>query len=180
MSRTRKLIIAFWIFIVIMLLWQFYTYDQGLTQASIDHPQQQHFWFTNSASAAPVAPTPEQHTGADVEQTGFMVENNKPGAGSFTCQVTLKNVGNAKAVGVQVNVRPYRGTSTYDEDVGHQKVIVLDDNNPISQFGQWVTFPDLAPGDSSTQSVVFISRTDARPGANPHPEILFQTEKAKP
>ena len=56
MSRTRKLIIAFWIFIGCMLLWQFYDYNQGLKEASVEHPTQQHFWFTNSVATAPGAP----------------------------------------------------------------------------------------------------------------------------
>jgi hypothetical protein len=180
MSRTRKLIIAFWIFIGCMLLWQFYTYDQGLTRASVEHPQQQHFWFTNSVAAAPAAPSPGHREGADVQQTAFLVEDNASSTGSFTCHVTLKNVGNAKAVDIQVSVRPYRGISRGDEDAGHTDMSVLSDSDPISQFGQWVSFPDLAPGESSTQSVVFLGRTDVRPGTNPNPEIRFQTEKAQP
>ena len=180
MSRTRKLIIAFCVFIGCMLLWQFYTYDQGLKEAAITHPQQEHFWFTNSAATTPAAPSPGHRDEADVQQTGFSVVNDTPSTGSFTCQVKLKNVGNAKAVGIQVSVRPYRGISRGDEDAGHTDMSVLSDSDPISQFGQWVTFPDLAPGESSTQSVVFLGRTDVRPGTNPKPEIHFQTEKAKP
>jgi hypothetical protein len=182
MSTTRKLIIAFWIFIGCMLLWQFYTYDQGLTRAEVEHPTQQHFWFTNSAAAAPAAPTKALANGAVVQQTGFSVENNAPSAGSFTCHVTLKNVGNAKAVGVQVSVRPYRGITLDDQDVGHARpaAVTLSDSDPISQYGQWVSFPDLAPGESGTQNAVFLSRTDVIPGTNPNPEIQFQTEKAKP
>ena len=179
MTPTRKLIIAFWVFIVGMLLWQFYDYDQGFKQAAIDHPQQEHFWFTNSV-AAPAAPTQAHRDGADVRQTGFSVTDNAPGAGSFTCHVTLKNEGNAKAVGIQVSVRPYRGITRGDEDVGHTDMSILSDDDPISQFGQWVSFPDLAPGESNTQDVIFIGRTDVRPGTNPNPEIQFQTEKAKP
>jgi len=179
MTPTRKLIIAFWVFIIGMLLWQFYDYDQGFKQAAIEHPQQEHFWFTNSV-AAPAASTQAHRDGADVQQTGFSVEDNAPSTGSFTCHVTLKNSGNAKAVGIQISVRPYRGITRGDEDVGHTDMSTLSDDNPISQFGQWVAFPDLAPGESSTQNVVFTSRTDVRPGANPNPEIQFQTETAKP
>jgi hypothetical protein len=180
MSRTRKLIIAFWIFIVIMLLWQFYTYNQGLKQAAIDHPQQEHFWFTNAVvtPATPAASSQAHHDGADVVQTNFVVENNTPNPGSITCLVTLKNLGNAKAMGVQIMVRPYRGTSNWDEDAGHQNVVVLSDDDPLSKFGDWVTFPDLAPGESSTQSVVFLGRSLVTPGKNPNPDIMFQTEKA--
>jgi len=179
MTPIRKLIIAFWVFIVGMLLWQFYDYDQGLKEAAIVHPQQEHFWFTNSV-AAPAGPTQPKRDGADVQQTGFSIEDNAPSAGSFTCHVTLKNEGNAKAVDVQVSVRPYRGITRGDEDVGHTDMSTLSDDDPISQFGQWVSFPDLAPGESSTQDVIFVSRNDVRPGTNPNPEIQFQTEKAKP
>lgn len=178
MSRTRMLIISFWVFIGCMLLWQFYTYDHGLTQASIDHPRQTQFWFTNSSAST--APTPSKapiHDGADVEQTGFSIVDGTPSAGSMTCYVTLKNTGNAKAVDVQVQVRPFLGASNYDEDVGQQKVVVVTEDNPISQINQWVSFPDLAPGESSTQSAVFLSRTYSVPGKNPQPKILFETAK---
>jgi len=181
MTLIRKLIIAFWIFIGCALLWQFYTYNQGLKEAAITHPQQEHFYFFNTNTAAsPAAPIRPKREGADVQQIRFLVEDNAPATGSFTCHVTLKNVGNAKAVGIQVSVRPYRGIIRGDEDMGHTDMSTLSDTDPISQFGQWVTFPDLAPGQSSTQSVIFISRSDARPGTNPNPDILFQTEKAKP
>jgi hypothetical protein len=179
MSRTQKWITAFWIFIGCMLLWQFYSYNEGLKQQAIEHPQQTEFWFTNAAPTK-AAPTQAAINGADVQQTAFAVQDNTPNTGSFTCQVTLKNVGNAKAVDIQISVRPYRGVSNYDEDVGQQNVIVLSDDDPLSKFGQWVSFPDLAPGESSTQSVTFLSRSDFKPGNNPKPNIMFQTEKAPP
>ncbi|MCE0522756.1 MAG: hypothetical protein LV480_07580 [Methylacidiphilales bacterium] len=179
MSRTRKLIIAFWVFIVCMLLWQFYTYNQGLTQAAIDHPQQEHFYFFHT-NAPPAAPSTAHTSGADVEQVGFTTEQNVPAPGYFTCHVTLKNVGNAKAEAIQIMVRPFRGVSNYDQDVGQQHTIVLTDDDPISKFGDWLSFPDLAPGESSTQTISFMSRSDFQPGANPKPNILFHSEKPKP
>jgi len=178
MTPIRKLIVAFWIFIACMLLWQFYTYNQGLKDAAT-HPQQEHFFFFHTNTVAAAAPAPVARDGADVEQTGFSVRDNTPGAGSFTCQVTLKNVGNAKATGVQISVRPYRGISLGDEDVGHTTPGVLSDSDPISQIGEWVTFADLAPGESSTRNVVFLSRGDVKPGTNPNPDITFQSEKAR-
>ena len=193
MSRTQKLIIAFWIFVLIMLIWQFYSYNQGVTQNAIDHPQQQHFWFTNSvgAPAAPVAPVVQN--GADVEQTGYTIEENAPANGNFTVHVTLKNTGNAKATGVQVHVRPFRGMRLGDEDAGNSVLRTLSDDDPLSQYGQWVDFPDLAPGESSTQSVSFLNQSNATPvipgqtptgvpGQKPlklKPEIVFSSEKAK-
>jgi hypothetical protein len=178
MTPIRKLIFAFWIFVAIMLLWQFYTYNQGLTEDARAHPRQEHFWFTNSV-ASPAAPVSSAHRdGADIQQTNFVVQNNTPGPGNFTCLVTLKNVGNAKGVDIQISVRPYRGVSNEDPDVGHQAIIVLSDDDQISQYNAWVTFPNLAPGESSMQSVVFLSRNDFKPGTNPNPQIMFETENA--
>jgi hypothetical protein len=162
MTRTTKLIIAFWVFIVCMLIWQFYDYNKGLDQAAIDHPEQTHFYFFHT-NAAPVAPTPAQVNGADVQQTHYAIENNVPANGNFTIHVTLKNVGNAKALGVQVHVRPYRGMRLGDEDVGNSTLRILPDDDPLSQYGEWVPFPDLAPGESNTQSVIFLSHQGATP-----------------
>jgi hypothetical protein len=103
-----------------------------------------------------------------------------PAIESFTCRVTLKNDGTETATGVQVWVRPYRGTRTDDENVGRSPYQVLSDNDPLSLFGEWVPFPDLAPGQSSTQSVVFVARQGMHPGPNSDPQIIFKTEKAAP
>ncbi len=176
MSRTRLAIIAFWVVIIIMLIWQFRSYDTGLTQDSIDHPQQQHFFFYHTNSA-PVAPSAAHSEGADVEQTAFDVQPNAPSAGNFTCRVTVKNLGTAKATGVQVDVRPYKGIALGDLDNGHARPGTMNDSDPISQIGQWVTFPDLAPGEEATETAVFLNRSDVSPGANPQPEIVFETEK---
>jgi hypothetical protein len=149
MTPLRKLIYAFWIFVVIMLLWQFYTYNAGLRQQAIDHPTQEHFYFynTNSTTAA-AAPAPAQVNGADVQQVRYTVEEGVGGTGNMTCHVTLKNMGNARATGIQIMVRPFRGASNYDEDVGKSDSTPLSDDDPISKFGQWISFPDLAPGAS--------------------------------
>jgi hypothetical protein len=193
MSLTRKLIIAFWIFIVIMLLWQFYSYDQGLKQAAIDHPQQDHFFFFNTNTAAASAPVQPQINGPDIEQTAYSVEEQTPSSVTFTVHVTLKNLGNAKAVGIQIHVRPFRGMRLGDEDVGNSPLSILPEDDPRSQFGQWVSFPDLAPGESSTQSVIFLNQDNATPvipGVSAtgvpgqaqeklKPEIIFSAEKAQ-
>ena len=175
MSRTRQAIIAFWVVIIFLLLWQFHTYNTGMTKQETEHPAQQHFYFYHT-NAAPVAPSIVHRDGADVEQTGFDVQMNTPYAGSFTCQVTLKNLGTAKATGVQVNVRPFRGVALGDVDNGHTLPGSLNDNDPVSQIGQWVTFPDLGPGEAATETAVFLRRQDHSPGTNPQPEILFDTE----
>ncbi len=192
MTTTRKLIIAFWVFIVCMLLWQFYDYNKGLDQQAIEHPQQTQFFFFKSNNA-PVTAAPVQKNGPDVQQVGYRVAENVPSNGSFTVYVTLKNLGNAKAVGVQVHVRPYRGMRLGDEDVGGSPLRILPEDDPLSQYGEWVYFPDLAPGESSTQSTVFLSRVGATPvvmGSSDTgipgqpmekivPEIIFAPEKSK-
>ena len=162
MSRTRQLIIAFWVFIVIMLLWQFYIYDKGITTAATTHPTQEHFYFIHTNAPTSVAP-PVEHQGAFVQQTNFAVQNDVPATGSFTCQVTLKNLGHAKAAGVQVSVRPFRGTPPATRTWASRRSR-RSDNSALAQFGQWLNFPDLGPGESSTQSVIFLSRPGVEPG----------------
>jgi len=181
MTVTRKLIIAFWIFIGIVLAWQFYSYNQGMTQAATDHPKQEHFYFYHSnAVAATAAPAQPEHGKAAVRQVAFRVQPNTPGAGNFTCSVTLKNSGDAKAVNVEVHVRPFKGVTLGDEDVGHSSLQPLSDSDPTSKIGQWVTFPDIPPGESRTATAIFINQQGVNPGANPSPEIVFQSEKPKP
>ncbi len=193
MTRTRQLIIAFWIFIVIMLGWQFYSYDAGLTQAAKDNSTQGNNVFLHYTGPPAATPSAAQPEGPDVRQIKYTVENNVPENGSFTVHVTLKNVGTAKAVGVQIHVRPYRGMRLGDEDVGNSTLSILPDDDPLSQYGSWVSFPDLAPGEASTQSVVFLSHDGATPvvlGVSDTgvpgkalekltPEIIFSKEKAQ-
>jgi hypothetical protein len=178
MTRTRQLIIAFWVFIGVMLIWQLYSYNQGMEKTATDHPVQTTFIFLHT-NAAPVAPSMAHSDNADIQQVNYIVQSNTPSEGSFTCLVTLKNVGGATGTGIQISVRPYRGVSNYDEDVGHQNTLVLSDDDPVSQFNAWLSFPDLAPGQSYTRPVIFTSRPDIKPGENPKPQIIFETDKTK-
>jgi hypothetical protein len=181
MTVTRKLIIAFWIFIVAVLAWQFYSYNQGMTKEATEHPKPEHFFFFHSnANASVEAPPKPEHGKANVKQAAFTVKQDVPTRGSFTCSITLKNTGDVKAVNIEVHVRPYKGITLGDEDVGHSSTAPLSDNDPLSQIGQWVTFPDIPPGESRTTTAIFLSREGVHPGANPSPEISFQSEKAKP
>jgi hypothetical protein len=176
----RTWIILFWVFIVGMLLWQFYDYNDSMTRQAIEHPQQtQFFFYHTNAAVAPAAPI--EHKDAFVEQTKFTVEENVPGTGSFTCNVTATNNGQAKAKNVQIKVRPYRGVRTDDDDDGPNTVTIttLSDNDPQAQINQWVSFPDLAPGESNTQSVVFLASGNYSPGKNPKPEVVFETDKSQ-
>lgn len=173
-------ITGFWIFIAIMLLWEFHDYNQVAVQTDAAAPKQEHFFFydTNTDTPPPEA-SKAKVDGADVEQTAFTTEKNVPAAGSFTAHVTVKNLGTAKAVGIQVMVRPYRGIMTVSGEMSDTGNQYLDDNDPLSQFGQWVDVPDLAPGESATVDTIFTSRAGISPGNNPKPQILFGTEKAK-
>jgi hypothetical protein len=168
----RKLIISFWVFIGIMLAWQFYTYNQSLNQEAVEHPQQEHFFFYNTSAPA------MQVNGPNVKQIGYWVEKSTPAQGMLTSHVVLKNVGTAKAVALQVMVRPYRGITIGDADNGMSTAHQLPESDPLSQMGQWIAFPDLAPDESSTQTVVFVARPDFEPGSNPTPEISFTKEQA--
>jgi hypothetical protein len=161
-----------------MLVWQFYTYNQGMTQEAVDHPKQEHFFFFHTnAMAAANAPTDARHSGAFVHQVRFTVHNDTPSRGSFTCEVTLKNDGDAAATNVEVHVRPFKGSMLGDEDMTVYKP--LPDNDPTSQMGQWVTFPDIAPGQSAMQAVVFLNQGGLKPGSNPDPEVVFESVKPK-
>jgi hypothetical protein len=193
MSRFRQLVVAFWIFIGIMLLWQFYTYNQAMNKPP-DHPAQTQFFFIHSTADSAAAPAQPVRDGAYVEQTGYTVKNDDPAPGSFTVYVTLKNTGNAKAVGVQIHVRPFRGMRLGDEDAGNSQLRIVDDNDPVARIGDWVSFPDMAPGESSTQTTTFLNTPGATPvipGVTPTgvpgqptqklvPQIVFDTEKTKP
>ncbi|HEX4138847.1 MAG TPA: hypothetical protein VHY09_00750 [Candidatus Methylacidiphilales bacterium] len=178
MSWTRRLIWAFWIFIAVMLLWQFYTFNAKIS-APPEHPKPDHYFFYQGTKAAEAAAAAAVHESAYVEQTGFTVENNTPNSSAFTCHVTLKNTGKTKAINVEVCVRPFRGAMDHDPDSGgNQDTKPVADNSPLGQMNQWVAFPDLGPGESSTQSVVFM-KVGNPPffGDNPKPEISFQPEK---
>jgi hypothetical protein len=167
MTPVRWLIVLFWVFVIFMLLKGCYE-----SQASHLQPAQ----APPAPSVAP-APTPAAPSGAKVVQSGFVVQYETP-PGNFTCQVTVKNIGDEKAVGVQVHVRPYRGCRRGLLDIGPQGP-PLSENDPLSQLGAWVSFPDLAPGESSTQPVTFMSQSNVQPGQNPDPEIDYKSVPVK-
>jgi len=179
MTRTQKIITGFWVFIIGMIIWSFYSYNASLNKQAEDHPKQTQFFFLHT-NAPPVAPAMVHPDKAEVEQTAYRTEGDTPSVGSFTAYVTVKNVGALPATQVQVCVRPYRGASNYDEDVGHSNPNGLSDDDPVSRFSDWLSFPDLAPGESMTRPIVFTARTEIKPGHNPKPQIVFVTDKNGP
>jgi hypothetical protein len=172
MTRTRKAIIAFWVFIIAMLIWQFYSYNQGLSEAAQAHPQQEHYFFMHTNAPAAAMPVSQN---ASLRQTAFTYQKDTP-SGNFTCSVTVKNIGLSKATDVQVRVRPFRGSLDGDED-NDQGAKPFDENSQISQIGQWVSFPDIAPGESATEEAIFLTKIGIIPGKNPDPQITFLSEK---
>jgi hypothetical protein len=176
MSWTRRFIWVFWIFVITMLLWQFYLYNNKLSQPDAQPKQEHYFFYQHVATAA----APVEHEGPFVEQTDFSVEDNTPTSASFTCHVTLKNIGKGKATNVEVSVRPYRGAFVSDVDDGSRNDNkAIDDNSPLAQVSQWVEFPDLDPGESKTESVVFLKQGSSNYGTNPKPEVIYEPEKKK-
>jgi hypothetical protein len=181
MSRRNQALTAFWVLIVVLLGWQFYQYNQELSRPAADgSDSRKHYFFlqTNGGAnpAAPAAPA----EAAIIKQRTFDVQKDEPNPSMFTCVVTVKNVGNAKATGIQVEVRPYKDASTGDEDVGGLGSIApMAPTDPRQQISQWVTFPDLAPGESATEKAVFVAQQNCNPGKNPDPQITFQSEKPR-
>jgi hypothetical protein len=174
MKPLHWVIVIFWIFVVVMIFKQCHDSNTQLEQQT--DGTQQHFFFSHPPEQK-MRILPATNPDADVEQVGFSVDDDTPSQGSFTCNVTLKNLGGKTATGVQVAVRPFRGGQYGDNNVGHAASGILPDDNPLAQLESWVAFPDLPPGHESTQSVIFLKQVGIRPGNNPHPEINFQTAK---
>jgi hypothetical protein len=178
MSQTRWLILLFWVIVIGGLIKGAYDFDSNLQSKAAAHPTADETFFTPLPGQASAPPAPAD--AADVQQVAFTTQDDTPGAGSFTCEVTLKNQGNEKARNIQIQVRPFKGAEVGTDEVGHTHPGVLSDTDPRSQLNDWLAFPDLAPGESSTQSIVFTSRPGVEPGQNPKPVINFDSAKTKP
>jgi len=190
MTPTRWLITLFWLFIGAMLVWQFLDYNSSLNRQEAEHPTQQHFFYYPANEHPAPAQTPGTATGPQkampdtpaLQQMAFWVDSQNAPPGNFTAHVTVKNVGTAKAVAIQVCLRPYRGiTVGGDEDNGTidgAEPHVISDNDPLAQINQWINLPDLAPGESVTGTATFFPQPNAKTGSNPHPDFIFN--KAKP
>ena len=81
---------------------------------------------------------------------------------------------------MEVSVRPYRGAFASDVDDGSRNdTRAINDNSPLAQVSQWVEFPDLDPGESKTESAVFLKQGSSNYGTNSKPEIIYEPEKKK-
>jgi hypothetical protein len=179
MNWWRILIVAFWTFVGVMLAWQAYDYNNHVVIESETHPEKHYFYNPNPGSVVPPkAPSP------DVHQVAYHVIPGSPEPGSFTVQFTVKNMGDIAATAIQVKVRPYRGILNSDPDSGgshltNGNIGPISDDDPVSQFGQWVAVPDLAPGQLSSNSVVFADEPGKTPNDNSRLEIVFDPVKSK-
>jgi hypothetical protein len=175
MTPLRWLIVCFWVFVGAMLFKQ--CHDSDAQRQEQAKKVDAHYFF----APAPTTPTPTPpETKADVQQTAFIVQDDTPGPGNFTCVVTLKNVGSLTAKNIQIQVRPFRGAHTGNDNVGHTPFGILSDNDPLAQMSVSLAFSDLAPGQQATQSTVFSSHANVAPGKNPKPEITFDSVKSNP
>jgi hypothetical protein len=178
MTRTNWLIVGFWAFIVIGCTWQCSSYNTHLDKETEAHPVRGEFFFYHSKND-PAHGGVATVAGAQVQQLNYWTEPETPSSGMFTSHVVLKNTGSAKATAVEIWVRPYKGIYTGDEDNGRSSRPEgnLSDNDPLTQYGQWVNFPDIAPGETATETVVFVARPGFNLGNNPTPQIIFSTDK---
>ena len=74
-------------------------------------------------------------------------------------------------------MRPYRGAGYGSIELGRGGFHILKETDPLSQYGTWISFPDLKPGESSSQSAIFFDHPHVQAGFNPSPEINFETAK---
>jgi hypothetical protein len=181
MTRGTQALYAFCALLVIILGWQFYQYSESLSQlppGAVD-PHKRYVFIHTNGSPIPAAPAPAD--GAFLKQVSYEVQNGVPNSAMMTCVVRIKNTGNATATGIQVEVRPYKDSVKGDENVGGMgSDEPIAPTDPRALMSQWITFPDLAPGQSATENAVFVAQDGYNPGKNPNPQIIFQTAKPKP
>jgi hypothetical protein len=178
MSAGRIALIVFWVVLGAVLFKQFFDYNQHLASAPAAAPQHFFYDMANAPTTAAAAVAPPLHA-ADVRQESYAAVIN-PDTSACTSTVMIKNYGNARATGIECEVRPYRGAVVGQDELGRQVMHKLSDGNALAQISQWITFPDLDPGEESTQTVSFFGQPGVRPGSNPDPQIIFQTAKSNP
>ena len=177
MTPTRWLIVVFWVVVTALLLHECMQEDAIRVQQGNAEKKRQYFFVPPINAPKPASTPAPPVIGADVRQVSFTTKLNTPGTGSFTCYMTVRNVGLSPATSIRAYMRPYRGAGYGDLDIGTKKFHILKDTEPLSQYGAWVTFPDLKPGESNTQSAVFYDHPNVKAGYNPNPEINFETAK---
>jgi hypothetical protein len=166
MTPTRWLIAAFWT--IILCIGVSYMF-QSVT-APVPPPPVARHWMPPPLPGAPVA-----SQDADVRLIHY-VPHIVPGAMTFTCDVVVKNFGKKKATEVQVRIQPYVGNKdTNPAQPGPDEIPAQPGGDPMANITQWVSFSDLGPGETATQSLTFPMRSDADPAQAFKPQVTFQT-----
>lgn len=167
MTPTRKLIVGFWVALLLIGAWKFYGYNHTMTSTP---PAPEKHWFLPAPGSAPAkAPV------ADVRMTRYARRISSSGT-FFTADVTVQNFGQRKATGVQARVQPYVGNrGTNPAAPGPAGIPSFPNGDPMTNIYQWVSFPDLAPGATATQTITLPMRSDADPAQSFKPHVIFQT-----
>jgi hypothetical protein len=169
MTTTRWLIVAFWVAMLLVGV----VYVSQAVMAPPPPPVPEKHWFPPPlpGSVPPAAPA-----NAEVHLVHYIMKR-VPDTSTFTADVTVQNVGLKKATSVQVKIQPYVGTmDTNKAQPGPDEIPDQPGGDPMANVVQWVTFPDLAPDETSTQTLSFSMRSDADPAqSQPHAEVEFQT-----
>jgi hypothetical protein len=169
MTPTRWLITGFWIVILVLGVKAFYDFNSKVS-ATPAVPEQH--WFPPGMPGSEPAAKPNV---ADVRLIHY-VPHVAPGAMSFTADVVVQNFGMKKATGIQVRVQPYVGNTENSKTApGPDEIPNLSGGDPMVNVFQWVDFPDLAPGATSTQTITLSRRSDADPAQSFKPQVVFQT-----
>jgi hypothetical protein len=169
MTPTRWLIVAFWA--VMLLVGAFYAF-QSITAPAPPIVPEKH-WF---APPLPGSLPPVPSASADVKLLHYIMKR-VPNSSTFTVDVTVQNVGQKKATGVQVKIQPYIGTmDTNKAQPGPDEIPAQPGGDPMVNTAQWVAFGDLPAGQTATQTLTFSMRSDADPAeSQPHAPVEFQT-----
>jgi hypothetical protein len=174
MTPTRWLIVAFWVFVLLMGAKSFYDYNSHL-----DHEEaaqsEKHYFPPSLMPGAPAAPS----TDADVRQIRYTPKENDM-TSQFTAEVVIKNFGQKKATNIQVRIQPYIGTVDNSGQPGPDEILGPNSVDPTANVFRWVEFPDLGPGETASQTLTFPMRSDAAPRGHFDPKITFQTAPDKP
>lgn len=172
----RWLIVAFWAFVIIMCGKSFYDYNSSLDKQATAQVEQHAFAPPLPGAQPPAAPSQN----ADVRQVSY-IPTETPMSSQFTAMLTIKNFGGKTATNIQVRVQPYITSVDSSKQVGPDEILNPSTTDQMANVFQWVEFPDLAPGQTATQTLTFPLRPDAEPRTRFEPKITFDTVKdAKP
>ena len=130
-----------------------------------------------SITLAPQLNAPPPPARADVVEQAWVVNRDVPGM--VTIQLTLKNRGGATARGVQAFIAPYLGAIPGSDGINMRaKSISTTADSPLGQIGQWVSYGDIAAGQTATSSAQFAAQPGVDPvPSNTHPKLLYTSSQ---